>query len=419
MTTLQVVYLAILSVCILASGFFSGSETALVAVPRERVAQLMATDKRASRVVALTTDPDRMLSTLLVANNFVNILGASVATMLFVDLLGHDWGPWVATASVTAVVLLLGEITPKSLATRYPERFSLAVAPTIWRLSKILRPVSRLFLTLSRVLFRIFRIDATPGPGAVTEDDIRAMAELGERTGEIATAEREIIHQLLRAADRPVRDVMTPRTDLYTLEEPISPADVRAAVAATGHSRFPVIHQDLDHLTGILHVKDILRTAEDLDPAATRRLLREPYYVPETKPLLELLGEMRSARRSFAVVLDEHGGVEGIVTVKDIISELIGELQDEHDPGTPSMVSLAEREWLADGRVPVSELAEAVGVKLPEGPYSTLGGLILDLVGSIPEEGTQVTVAGCRLTIMQMDRNRVDRVRVQIDEPIT
>jgi putative hemolysin len=419
MSALQIVYLTILAVCILASGFFSGSETALVAVPRERVAQLMATDRRATRVVALTADPDRMLSTLLVANNFVNILGASVATVLFVDLLGQDWGPWAATAAVTAIVLLLGEITPKSLATRYPERFSLAVAPAIWRLSRFLLPVSRLFLALSRGLFRILRIKAQPGPDPVTEEDIRAMAELGERTGEIASAEREIIHQLFRAADKPVRDVMTPRTDLYTLEEPVLSDDVRAAVAATGHSRFPVIRNDLDHLIGILHVKDILRAPDGLDPASMRRLLRAPHYVPESKQLLELLGEMRSARRSFAVVLDEHGGVEGVVTVKDIVSELVGELHDEYDPGVPSMVALAEGEWLADGRVTVSDLADTIGVELPGGDYSTLGGLILNVLGRIPAEGTRVAVASCRFTVLHMDRNRIARVRVQANEPIT
>ncbi len=419
MSALQMVYLATLSVCVLASGFFSGSETALVSVPRERVAQLIATDRRAARVVALTEDPDHMLSTLLVANNFVNILGASVATVLFVDLLGEDWGPWAATVSVTAVVLLLGEITPKSLATRYPERFSLAVAPAIWRLSRVLHPVSRLFLTLSRLLFRIFRIDVNRGPDPVTEEDIRAMAELGERTGDIAAAEREIIHQLFRTADRQVRDVMTPRTDLYTLSRPITADNVRTAVAATGHSRFPVIHEDPDRLVGILHVKDVLRAPEGLDPDAIGRLLREPYYVPETKLLLEQLREMRAARRSFAVVLDEHGGVEGVVTVKDIVSELVGELQDEYDPGIPSVVPLTKGQWLADGRVAVSELADAIGIELPAGAYSTLGGLVFDLAGSIPDEGTEVAVAGCRLTVIRMDRNRVDRVRVLIDDPIT
>jgi putative hemolysin len=413
-SAVQALYLAILSTCVLASGFFSGSETALVGVPRERVVQLQDSHpRRAARIAALTDDPDRMLSTILVGNNFVNILGASVATVLLVDLLGEDWGPWIATLAVTAVVLLVGEITPKSLATRYPERFSLAVAPTIWRLSVLLRPISRFFLLLARGLFRIFGVDPNGGPSPITEEDIRAMALLGERTGDIEAAEREIIHSLFHLADRPVREVMTPRPDIYALQVPVTIAAVRSAVAAGGHSRFPVIGEDLDDLKGILHVKDVLRM--DREPSADDigRLMREPFYVPESRSLLRLLHDMRSNRRAFAFVLDEHGGVEGIVTIKDIVSELVGELQDEYDPGSPAVVVVHPGEWLADGRVPVEELADAIGAELPAGPYSTLAGLVLDIAGRIPFEGDSVEAAGHRFTVMRMDRRRIDRVRIE------
>jgi putative hemolysin len=412
MSGLQIVYLALLGTCIFASGFFSGSETALVAIPRERVAGLVATNRRAARLADLTEDPDRMLSTLLVANNFVNILGASVATVLFVDLLGEDWGPWTATAAVTAVVLLVGEITPKSLATRYPERFSVAVAPIIWRLSIVLRPVSRFFLSMSRGIFRLLRIDATGGPAPITEDDIRAMAILGERSGDIETAEREIIHSLFALADRHVREVMTPRTDIVALDMPLTLASVRHAVGASGHSRFPVIEGDLDHPIGILHVKDLLRMRGDPTETDIRRILREPYFVPETKPQLELLHELRLGRRAFAIVLDEHGGVEGLVTVKDLVGELVGDLQDEFDPGLPSLIGLEGGEWMADGRIPVGDLAEALGRSVRDGPYTTIGGLILDLAGRIPAEGDVVETDGMRLIVVRMDRHRVDQVRI-------
>lgn len=412
MTVPQIVYLSVLAACIFASGFFSGSETALVAIPRERVAQLVATHRRATHLEDLTEDPDRMLSTLLVGNNFVNILGASVATVLFVDLLGDDWGPWTATVVVTAVVLLIGEITPKSLATRYPERVSVAVAPIIWRLSIFLRPVSRFFLWLSRGIFRIFRIDTRGGPAPITEDDIRAMAVLGERSGDIEAAEREIIHSLFGLADRHVREVMTPRTDIVALETPVTLASVRSAVAASGHSRFPVTEGDLDHPIGVLHVKDLLRMPHDPTPEDIRRVLREPHFVPETKPLLELLHELRRSRTAFAIVLDEHGGVEGLVTIKDVVGELVGDLQDEFDPGSPSLLRLDSGEWIADGRVPVDDLAEAIGAPLRQGPYATIGGLILDLAGRIPTEGEAVRTNGIRLIVMRMDRNRIDRVRI-------
>ncbi|HSG78546.1 MAG TPA: hemolysin family protein [Acidimicrobiia bacterium] len=413
MSGTQVVYLVVLGLCIVASGFFSGSETALISLPRERVAQLAATDRRGHHLVALVEDPDRMLSTLLVGNNFVNILGASIATVLFVDLLGEDWGPWTATGVVTAIVLLVGEITPKSIATRYPERFSLLVAPSINRLSAVLRPITRFFLALSRGIFRVLRIDVDTGPAPITEADIRAMALLGERTGDIEAAEREIIHSLFELADRPVRDVMTPRPDIASLSLPATMDDVRALVAATGHSRFPVVEEDLDHVAGILYVKDLLRMATEPGEDDIRRVLRTPSYVPESKLILELLQELRERKRAFVLVLDEHGGVEGLVTIKDLVAELVGELQDEYDPGSPTVVSLGDGSWIADGRLPVDELGTALGTDLPAGPYATVAGLVLDLAGRIPNEGDAVMTRDFTITVMAMDRRRVDRVRIQ------
>jgi len=364
-------------------------------------------------LAALTADPDRMLSTLLVGNNFVNILGASVATVLFIDLLGEDWGPWASTAAVTAVILLIGEITPKNLATRFPERFSLFVAPAIWNLSRVLQPVTRFFLMMSRGLFRILGIDPNAGPSPVTEDDIRAMAILGEREGDIEAAERDIIHSVFMLTDRQVREVMTPRSDIISLEIPVAVQDVRSAVAANGHSRFPVIEHDLDEVIGILHVKDLMRMPAEPSDTDILRVLREPTYVPETKPLLELLQEMRLRRRAFALVLDEHGGIEGLITIKDIVSELVGELQDEFDPTVPTLVATGNGRWIADGRIPVDDLSEEVGTRLPDGPYTTLAGLILDLTGSIPAEGDTVETEGILLVVTRMDRNRVDRIQIE------
>ncbi|MCH7585782.1 MAG: DUF21 domain-containing protein, partial [Acidobacteria bacterium] len=217
MSGVQVTYLVILSVCILASGFFSGSETALIGIQRERVAQLLEKDRRGRYVDALVSDTDAMLSTLLVANNFVNILAASIATVLFVDLMGSTWGPWVATGAMTSVILVIGEIAPKSLATRYPERYSLVVAPTVWRLSLLLRPIARFFLIVSRGFMRIFGIKAGSPDTAVTEDDIRALSVLAERSGDIETAEREMIHSLFSLADLSIRDVMTTRVEIHSL----------------------------------------------------------------------------------------------------------------------------------------------------------------------------------------------------------
>ncbi|HEX9854331.1 MAG TPA: hemolysin family protein [Acidimicrobiia bacterium] len=413
MNTADTIYVLILATCALASGFFSGSETALIGIGKERVHQLAETSRRGRRVQQLVSDPDRLLSTLLVANNLVNILGAAVATTLFIDLLGQRWGPWLATLVVTAVILVVGEITPKTLAARYPEAFSLAVAPLVFQLSRVLAPIARLFTSITRILFRMFRVPARVELSAVTEEDIRALAALGHAGGEIEEVEREIIDALFGLADRPVREVMTPRVDIETLALPVTVEAVRKAVAETGHSRYPVAERELDSLRGVLYVKDVLQLADDATPAAIERLIRTPHAVPESAPILQVLQDLRRRRFAFAVVVDEHGGIEGIVTIKDLVSELVGELQDEYDPGIPSVVKIGADQWLADGRLPIEDLEDALGCRLPEGPYTTAGGLIMSLAGRIPDEGDFVVADGHRFTVLSMERNRIDRIRVE------
>lgn len=412
MTTETIVYLVILGVCTLSSGFFSGSETALIGISRERVHRLADTDPRGRRLEQLVSQPERMLSTLLVANNAVNVLSASVATILFVSLIGATWGPWVATGVMTAVLLIFGEITPKTIAARHPEKFSLRVAPVIWNMSIVLAPIARFFSAITRGLLRLLRIGYDGDADGVTEDDIRALAALSQRGGQIEEAEREIIDALFHLADTSVRDVMTPRLDIVTVGLPLTADDLRQAVTDTGHSRFPVTSDGLDDLQGIVHVKDLLRHPEgsgDLMPS-----LRPPNYVPETMSVLDTLEEMRARRYGMAVVVDEHGGVEGIVTIKDLVAELVGELQDEYDAGTPSVTQIGSMVWIADGRVDIDDLALGISHEIPEGPYSTVGGFIMTTFGKIPDRGDQVVSDGLRFTVLSMDRQRVDRIKVEL-----
>jgi putative hemolysin len=318
----------------------------------------------------------------------------------------------VATVAVTSVILVVGEITPKTIATRHPERISLMVAPAIWWLGKVIRPITRFFLGIARGLFWILRIGFDEDRNVVTEEDIRAMATIGERSGDIEAAEREIIHSLFSLADLHVRDVMTPRRDIRALESPVTMTEVREGVAETGHSRFPVIKQGIDQLLGVLYVKDLLGMPSEPTASDINRVLRQPVYVPESKGVLDLLLEMRAGRLTFAVVTDEHGGIEGIVTIKDLVAELVGELQDEYDPDEPVLIAVSDGEWLVDGRTTVEDLEEAVASGFPQGEYTTVAGLVLDLAGRIPQVGDTVECDGHRLEVVRMDRNRVDRVRV-------
>jgi putative hemolysin len=414
MTSAYVIYVAILAVCTVASGFFSGSETALIGISKERVHRLATENKHGRRIEQLVSDPERMLSTLLVANNVVNVLAAAVATTLFISLVGERWGPWLATLVVTAVILVFGEITPKTLATRYPERFALAVAPAIWQLSRFLAPIATFFRSITRGLLRLFRVPVEGDSTAVTDADIKALAELGHRDGQIEEAEREIIDAVFDIADRPVRDVMTPRVDIVTLTDPVSMDDVRVAVAATGHSRFPLTRGDLDDLIGILFVKDLLQRTGEATPEDIVSLSRRPEYIPETATVLDALTEMRESKFAIACVVDEHGGIEGVITAKDLLAELVGEIQDEYDPGIPSIVLVEPGRWIADGRLPIEDLADEIDREIPDGPYSTIAGLFMAEAGTVPAAGDVTRLDGIRLRVLAMDRNRIDRIEVSV-----
>lgn len=416
MTSIQIGLLVFLCLLFVASGFLSGSETSVVAIPRERLPQLEGRGRRGHRLALLASDPEATIGTILVANNFVNILATSIATVLAVDLMGESLGPIVATFVVTAIVLVAGEITPKTLASRHPESYGLAVATILWYVVKLLAPVSRVFRVAGNAILRLFGAH-DQGARPVTEADVVALARLGEATGQIEQVEREIIHSVFVAADRPVRDVMTPRVDVVGLSLPLSMAQVETAIAHSGHSRYPVIEHDgdLDQIVGVLIVKDLLRAGSDPSPQRIRRLLRPPHFVPESATLLDVLQDLRNKRLGLGFVLDEHGGVEGVVTIKNIIAELVGELQDEYDPGSPAAVPIGHRRWEADGSLPVDELGEAIGIPLPvEGPYTSIGGLFMFLTGSIPDEGDQTSIDGIRITIKTMDARRIARVLVEI-----
>lgn len=412
--SLQLVLLAVFGVCLLASGFLSGSETAFTALPKERLPQLAGAGRRGRLLEKLVQDLEGTIGVILVANNFVNILATSVAALLAIGLAGEGLGTILSTVTVTVLVLVFGEVTPKMLAARHPERYGAAAAGPVWALGAALRPVSRLFTGAGRFLIRLLRVPPSEAQGA-TLADVRALAILGERSGEIESGEREIIERLFETADQPVRDVMTPRMDMVTLVLPVAADAVREAAAGTAHSRFPVVSEDgnPDSIRGVLHAKDVLSRGAALTEDEVAALLRPPHYVPESAPVMKVLNDLRSRRTGMAVVMDEHGGVEGLVTVKDLVGELVGQLQDEYDPRAPVILPVGGGVWLADGRTPIDELEAAAGISVEDGPYSTAAGLFLYLAGRIPAAGDEVEYGGLALTVLAMDRRQIAKLRVQ------
>lgn len=227
--------------------------------------------------------------------------------------------------------------------------------------------------------------------------------------------EARIREALVALRDTSVREVMTPRVDVVALPVPIAVDDVRRAVKESGHSRFPVYEGDLDHLVGVLFVKDLFRMSEEPTPQEILRRVRKPFVVPESKRVLDALAEMRQGRHAFAVVVDEHGGVEGVITVKDLVSELVGELPDEFDRAADEpIVRIDGERWLVDGACGLDEIREVTGVALPEGEYVTLGGFLFDRFGRIPDEGDRLSAEGCEFTVTEMDRRRIAKVVMRV-----
>ncbi len=428
MTSFHITAVVGISLCIVASGFFSGSETALLALPRERGPQLAREGKGGEKVMFLVQSLEKTLAMMLVANNFVNILAASLATILAVDFLselsspqsGELWGPWLATGVLTSVILVVGEITPKTIAARHPEKYALKMAPILWAMSRGLGPIAKVFSGVSTGLLRLIGA-SSDSLSPATEEDIRALAVLSAEAGEIDVAEREIIEKLFELADRPVREVMTPRMEVISLEAPVNFERVRQAVAQTSHSRYPVVKAggNLDDLIGILYVKDWLRNE---DPAvvgsvSSGELIRDPLVIPESYPILSTVMVMRRNRISLAVVIDEHGGVEGVVTAKDLVSELVGGIQDEHDPAAPIAFPTGPGRWVVEGRLQMEDLGEMIPRPLPSGPYDTVAGLYLYLAGKIPRPDDTTSVDGVNFKVLTMDRLRISRLAVWVDSP--
>ena len=411
--SLRLVLLVVFGLCLLCSGFLSGSETALTAVPRERIHQLAGSGRRGRRLEALVVDLEGSIATILVANNFVNILATSVAAAVAISLVGEGWGTILSTVVVTILVLVVGEVTPKTLAARYPERYGLIAAVPVWILVVGLRPIARVFIGLGQGIIRLLRLPPS-GDQRITLADVRALAILGERRGEIDAGEREIIERLFETADQPVRDVMTPRLEIVALTTPLTSSVVREAVALTAHSRYPVVSEegDLDSIRGILYAKDVLGQTSELADDQIVRLLRTPHFAPESAPVMQVLHDLRARRTGMAVVMDEHGGVDGLVTVKDLVGELVGELQDEYDPRAPMIQEVGEGVWLADGRTPIDELEDGTGVGVEDGPYSTVAGLFLYLFGHIPAPGDSARYEELVLTVLAMDRRHISKLRV-------
>jgi len=386
------------------SGMLSGSETAITSIPIQKVHQLEDSRKN-NRIKRAKENIEKTIGGILVGNNFVNILMASVATLIFVRRFGESAGSALATVFTTVIVLIFGDITPKTLATKLPISFLSRTTFLVELLSKIFAPFTD---GITKMIMKFVR-SSDKDDAEVTEADIQALTALGEIEGQILPAEREIIDSLLDFSDRPIKEIMTPRVDVLFLSLPINIAEVKQLVNEKRISRMPVSKSEsLDGTFGIVYVKDLFNLKTASDPVEIENLVKDVIYLPEYTTVLSALNILRENKASFACVIDENGGIEGVITIKDVLSEFVGDLPDEHDQRFLGIRRLGPGQWRVDGKTDIDDFEEFFGLEESDKDIATVGGLFLSHSEQLPSEGEKIIIDGLEITVTELDNRRIE-----------
>jgi len=402
----------LIAICLFFSALLSGSETAITLVPREKVHQLDDT-KRNNKIRKAKDDLELTIGGILVANNFVNILMASLATVLFVRITNEEnLGSALATVFITILVLVFGEITPKTLASRNPVGFLNRTAFLIDLLARVFAPFTNL---ITNSIDKGTRANGDmDGDNEITEADIQALTALGEMEGQILPAEREIIDSLLDFSDRPIKEIMTPRVDVIFLSLPVDISGVRQLVHDRRISRLPVSKSEsLDDTFGVIYVKDLFNLKSDADTLEIENLVKDVIYLPEYTTVLSALNILRENKASFACVIDENGGIEGVITIKDVLSEFVGDLPDEHDERFSGIKRIGPGQWIVEGKTDIDDFEEFFGLDDQNTDVSTVGGLYLSFSEKLPTLNEKITLHGLEMTVTEIDNRRIDKLVVK------
>ena len=404
--------IALIAICLFFSALLSGSETAITYVPREKIHQL-SDSKRNKKIKNAKDELEKTIGGILVANNFVNILMASLSTILFVNFLDGDEtaGSALSTIVITLLVLIAGEITPKTIASRNPIGFLSRTAFLIDFLSRIFAPFTGL---ITKAIDNTSKEGDVDGDGEITEADIQALTALGEMEGQILPAEREIIDSLLDFSDRPIKEIMTPRVDVLFLSIPVDMGDVKKVVDEKRISRMPISRSEsLDDTFGIVYVKDLFNLDIEATSVEVENLVKDAIYLPEYTTVLSALNILRENQASFACVIDENGGIEGVITIKDVLSEFVGDLPDEHDERFKGIKRIGPGQWVVEGKTDIDDFEEFFGLESEESDVATVGGLYLSHSEKLPAVNEKITVHGLELTVSAVENRRIDSLIVK------
>ncbi|MGE9881730.1 HlyC/CorC family transporter [Blautia obeum] len=417
MDSSDVTQLIILIILLILSAFFSSAETALTTVNKIRIRSLADEgNKRAKSVLKVTDDSGKMLSAILIGNNIVNLSAASLTTSLAYSF----GGSMVAIASgiLTVLILLFGEITPKTMATIHSEKMSLLYAPVIHFFMKIMTPLIFVINGLSTGVLLLLRIDPKAKNTAMTENELRTIVDVSHEDGVIESDEREMINNVFDLGDAKAKDVMVPRVHVTFADINSTYAELIEIFREDKFTRLPIFEDTTDNVVGTINMKDLL-LYDNTKEFNIRDILREAYFTYEYKSISELLVEMRQASFNIAIVLDEYGETAGLITLEDILEEIVGEIHDEYDENEEDFIQeISDREYIVEGSINLDDLNDRLDLNLSSEEYDSLGGFIIEYLDRLPEKGDSITTEeGIRMVVETLDKNRIESVHLYLPEP--
>ncbi len=428
MTTSEVILLLGL---IILNGFLAMARSALVNVRKPRLRQLIEEGVGPARTAErLAEDASRLLATTQLGMMLTSFFAGAVVATISAPPLAAAWQPWLGAASypvafvvvvvvAAMVMLILGELVPETLAVRHSERLALWLARPLAVIAALAMPVVHLMVWISNAISRLFGAGTEGGMPFVTEEEIKTLVDAGEEEGVIQEEEKEMIYSIFELGDTLAREVMVPRIDVVALDVNTPMMEALETIMGAGHSRIPVYEETIDNVLGVLYAKDLLPYLRDSrTDVPLRKALREAYFIPETKKASDLLPDLQQRRVHMAIVVDEYGGMAGLVTIEDLVEEIVGEIQDEYDTEEPFVEFVDEHEYVFDARVDLDDLNRLMSVSLPTEDSDTLGGFIYTELGKVPVVGDQVVFAGLSFRVESVTGRRINKVRVERSLPV-
>lgn len=411
MTTINIIQLILIIMGVMFSAFFSSSETALTSINTFKIRQMEKNGVKNSHILKkLVENITKVLTTILIGNNIVNIVTTTIATIFFTDVFGSK-GAVISPVILTIVVLIFGEVTPKNIATANPERLSLKVAKPIRFFNIILTPLSFILGLITNSIGKLFISDSTDND-RVTEEDLKTIVDVSEEQGVINNEESEMINNVFEFGNSDVSDIMTARTNMEAIPVDLPIDELKAFLKGSNHSRIPVYGKNIDNILGILHMKDLVSHMISEKDLKLIDCIRPAYYVYDNMHIFDLFTTMRGENLSLAIVIDEYGGTSGLVTIEDIVEELVGEIDDEYDSAYETIYKINDKEYLVNPSIHLNDFNDYFDTNLEEIKNDSIGGFVIDNLSRIPNKGDSIKINNMTITVLQVDRYKIEMLKV-------